>query len=105
MDRALTLASLTEVLMRALPWMMLLGMGAILAVAAAQAQTYDPRYPVCMQVYSRDGSFIGCGYTSMAQCAASASGRAAQCFANPYFARTDRQASRGAYRRQQGLDQ
>jgi Protein of unknown function (DUF3551) len=79
-----------------------LGMGTILTAAPAQAQTYDPRYPVCMQVYSRDGSLIGCGYTSMAECAASASGRAAQCFANPYFARTDRRASRRAYRRLQG---
>jgi hypothetical protein len=92
--------SLTEVLMSALPWTMLLGMGTILTAVPAQAQTYDPRYPVCMQVYSRDGSFIGCGYTLMAQCAASASGRAAQCFANPYFARTDKKASRRAYRRQ-----
>ncbi len=88
--------------MRALPWTMLLGMGTILTAALAQAQTYDPRYPVCMQVYSRDGSLIGCGYTSMAECAASASGRAAQCFANPYFARTDGRASRRAYRRLQG---
>jgi hypothetical protein len=88
--------ALTEVLMRALPWTMLLGMGTILTAAPAQAQMYDPRYPVCMQVYSRDGSFIGCGYTSMAQCAATASGRAAQCFANPYFARTNKKASRRA---------
>jgi hypothetical protein len=87
--------------MRALPWTMLLGMGIILTAAPAQAQTYDPRYPVCMQVYSRDGSLIGCGYTSMAECAASASGRAAQCFTNPYFARTDRRASRRPYRRLQ----
>jgi len=47
--------------MRALPWTMLLGMGTILTAAPAQAQTYDPRYPVCMQVYSREGSLIGCG--------------------------------------------
>ena len=44
--------SLTEVLMCALPWTMLLGMGTILTAAPAQTQTYDPRYPVCMQVYS-----------------------------------------------------
>jgi Protein of unknown function (DUF3551) len=91
--------------MRALPWTMLLSVGTILTVAPAEAQTYDPRYPVCMQVYSREGSFIGCGYTSMAQCAASASGRAAQCFANPYFARIDKKASRRAYLRRQGLNQ
>jgi hypothetical protein len=86
--------------MRALPWTMLLGMGMIVTAVPAQAQTYDPRYPVCMQVYSREGSLIGCGYTSMAQCAASASGRPAQCFAIPYFARTERRASRRVHRRQ-----
>ncbi|MGY3606254.1 MULTISPECIES: DUF3551 domain-containing protein [unclassified Bradyrhizobium] len=59
---------------------------AILAALPGQAQTYDPRYPICMQVFSIDGPAIGCGYTSMAQCKASASGRAAECFANPYFA-------------------
>ena len=32
------------------------------------------------------GNYIACGYTSMAQCALSASGRAAQCVVNPYFA-------------------
>jgi hypothetical protein len=71
--------------MRPVPWAILV-IGAILAALPAQAQTYDPRYPICMQVYSIDGSAIGCGYTSMAHCKASASGRAAQCFANPYFA-------------------
>jgi Protein of unknown function (DUF3551) len=51
----------------------------------APAQTYDPSYPVCLQTYGIDGSYIECGYTSLAQCAGSASGRAAQCIVNPYF--------------------
>ena len=85
--------------MYVLPWMILLGMGTILAAVPARAQTYDPRYPVCMQVYSRDGSFIGCGYTSLAQCAATASGRAAQCFANPYFAHAHKKTPRRAHSR------
>jgi uncharacterized protein DUF3551 len=67
--------------------------GAMLAALPARAQTYDPRYPVCMQVFSISGPAIGCGYTSMAQCKASASGRAAECFANPYFAGAGRKAS------------
>ena len=62
---------------------------AILAItavsAAARAQTYDPNYPVCLQVYGR-ANYIECRYTSLPQCAASASGRAAQCVINPYFA-------------------
>ena len=57
-----------------------------LAAASAQAQTYDPNYPVCLQTFGRAGSAISCGYTSMQQCRLSASGRAAQCITNPYFA-------------------
>jgi hypothetical protein len=49
-------------------------------------QSYDPNYPVCLQIYDIDGGYIDCGYTSLAQCAQSASGRAAQCITNPYFA-------------------
>ncbi|WP_342730334.1 DUF3551 domain-containing protein [Bradyrhizobium sp. B117] len=50
----------------------------------AEAQTYDPRYPVCIEVYTLDGSSIACSFMSMAQCAATASGQSAQCYANPY---------------------
>jgi Protein of unknown function (DUF3551) len=63
----------------------------ILSIAAiygapAQAQTYDPHYPVCIQTYGFGGNYIACGYTSMDQCRASASGRGAQCISNPYYA-------------------
>jgi hypothetical protein len=57
-----------------------------LMAAPARAQTYDPRYPVCLQVSTIDGSHIDCAYYSLGQCAASASGRGAQCLVNPYFA-------------------
>ncbi|WP_454620002.1 DUF3551 domain-containing protein [Bradyrhizobium cenepequi] len=77
----------------------MLVIGALLAALPAQAQTYDPRYPICMQVFSIDGPAIGCGYASMAQCKASASGRAAECFANPYFAGASRKAPVRARRR------
>jgi hypothetical protein len=54
--------------------------------APAQAQTYDPNYPVCLQVYqSMVDYYFECGFTSMAQCQASASGRSAQCVVNPYY--------------------
>jgi hypothetical protein len=66
---------------------------AILLIGAvsvtAHAQTYDPNYPVCLQKYGLC-SYIDCSYTSLAQCNASASGRAAQCLANPYFAQAYR---------------
>ncbi|QWG12423.1 DUF3551 domain-containing protein [Bradyrhizobium sediminis] len=57
------------------------------AAPSARAQTYSPDYPVCLQVVSIDGEYIECGYTSLAQCAQSASGRPAWCITNPYFAR------------------
>jgi hypothetical protein len=53
--------------------------------APSQAQTYDPNFPVCIQTYGIDGNYIACGYISMDQCRASASGRAAQCIVNPYY--------------------
>ena len=53
----------------------------------AQAQTYDPAYPVCLQIYQGGIAdyYFECAYTSMPQCQASASGRAAQCVVNPYY--------------------
>jgi Protein of unknown function (DUF3551). len=51
----------------------------------ATAQTYAPGYPVCLHVYG-PATYYECRYTSLAQCNASASGRAAQCVTNPYVA-------------------
>ncbi len=58
----------------------------VLTAAPTLAQTYSPDYPVCLQAYRWGGSDIECGYTSLAQCAMSASGRGAECLINPYFA-------------------
>ena len=59
---------------------------AVFATPPARAQTYDPKYPVCLQVYTgRMDYYFECGYTSLAQCNMSASGRAAQCVVNPYY--------------------
>jgi hypothetical protein len=63
---------------------MISGIGTILAAAPAWAQTYDPRYPICLQTYGIAAG-IDCSYTSLAQCNATASGRAAQCSTNPFF--------------------
>ena len=65
---------------------LVLAVAMTLATASAQAQTYDPNYPICLQTFGRNGNAISCGYTSMAQCRWSASGRVAQCITNPYFA-------------------
>lgn len=57
------------------------------AAPPARAQTYDPAYPVCLQIYQGfTDYYFECAYTSLPQCHASASGRAAQCVINPYYA-------------------
>jgi Protein of unknown function (DUF3551) len=47
-----------------------------------------------LQVYGRNGDYIDCSYQTLPQCNASASGRAAQCIINPYFASTERPVGR-----------
>ena len=60
---------------------------AMASAAPARAQTYDPNCPVCLQIYqSFKDYYFECAYTSLAQCNMSASGRAAQCIVNPYYA-------------------
>jgi hypothetical protein len=73
---------------------MILTIATVLIATPAPAQTYDPNYPVCVQTYAIGGGSIDCSFTSLAQCAASASGRAAQCLNNPYFAQGDRKLPR-----------
>jgi Protein of unknown function (DUF3551) len=78
----------------------LLTLAASAALSPARAQTYDPRYPVCLQVYQGfTDYYFECGYTSIAQCNMSASGRAAQCVVNPYYqggkGRRDRRQRQG----------
>jgi hypothetical protein len=86
-----------EALMRTLA-RLLLAIAMTLAAAPAPAQTYDPNYPICLQTFGRNGNAIGCGYTSMAQCRLSASGRAAQCITNPYFVGANSGRTRRHYR-------
>ena len=63
-------------------------LAAMLSLATpAAAQMYDPRYPVCLQVYqSMVDYYFECAYTSIPQCQMSASGRNASCVVNPYYA-------------------
>ena len=60
-------------------------LGMSFAAAPASAQTYGSGYPVCLHVYG-PATYYDCSYASIAQCNASASGRAAQCVVNPYAA-------------------
>jgi hypothetical protein len=71
-----------------IPALAILTMAAVSATPSARAQTYDPKYPVCLQIYQGGIAdfYFECAYTSLAQCNMSASGRAAQCIVNPYYA-------------------
>jgi uncharacterized protein DUF3551 len=68
------------------------------AAAPAQAQTYDPNYPVCLHVYGKI-TYYECRYTSLPQCNMSASGRSAQCVVNPYYAHASQEPSGRRYKR------
>ena len=57
----------------------------VVAASPARAQSYNPDYPVCMQVYS-PFQYFDCSFFSIRDCKVSASGRGAQCVVNPYFA-------------------
>ena len=63
----------------------------MISTGPAAAQTYDRAYPVCLRVHAH---YYECIYTSLPQCNASASGRAAQCVINPYFASAQAPARR-----------
>jgi hypothetical protein len=61
--------------------------GALLAAMPANAQTYDPRYPVCMHVYGElQGERMDCVFGSRDECNKTASGLPALCIDNPYYA-------------------
>ena len=69
-----------------IPALAILTIATVLTAVPVRAQTYDPAYPVCLHVYQPRGAHnYECSYTSLPQCNASASGRAAQCVINPYF--------------------
>jgi hypothetical protein len=92
-----------EILMRilALSALALVFVSGSAMLTPADAQAYDPRYPVCMKLFGGgrfgEGAWIDCSFTSLEQCRASASGRAAMCDPNPYFAPPP--APRRAHRR------
>ena len=77
--------------------LLLLALGTIGMAAPARAQTYDPNYPVCLQVYqSMVDYYFDCTYQTIGQCQASASGRSASCVVNPYYRG---RAAKPAYRK------
>jgi hypothetical protein len=70
--------------MKSLVALLTLTAASMLTASNASAQTYSGA-PVCLHVYG-PASYYDCRFTSIAQCNATASGRAAQCVVNPYMA-------------------
>jgi hypothetical protein len=85
-----------------IPAFAILAIAMVSTAAPARAQRYDPNYPVCLQTYGIGGDYIDCSFTTLTQCAQSASGRAAQCITNPYFAGAPVPAG-PRYRRQRNI--
>jgi hypothetical protein len=89
----------TETLMRvaALTSLVVLAIGTM-AAGPVRAQTYDPSYPVCLHVFG-EVAYFECRYTSLPQCAITASGRSAECVVNPYAAKPYQDVSPRHHRR------
>jgi Protein of unknown function (DUF3551) len=80
-----------------IPALAILAIATVSVAGPTAAQTYAPGYPVCLHVWG-PANYYECRYTSLAQCNASASGRAAQCVIDPYFASAEEPMGR-PYRR------
>ncbi len=82
-----------------IPALAILAIATVLTATPALAQTYDPKYLVCLQIYQGfTDYYFECAYTSLPQCQMSASGRAAQCIVNPYYTGTRKPPGRGDQR-------
>jgi hypothetical protein len=73
-----------------LPFLTLTAIATVFVATPASAQRYDPRYPVCMHVYTGGptgggSDWFDCSFMSLEQCRATASGLAASCDVNPYY--------------------
>jgi hypothetical protein len=75
-----------------------IAVGTAAMTASARAQTYDPNYPVCMQIFGPVGYF-DCSYTAIEQCRFLAVGRSALCTVNPYYAPSKPASGRRTVRR------
>ena len=64
-----------------------LALGAIFIAADASPARAEVDYPYCMRVYTLGDFYNDCSYSTMAQCRMSASGRTAECYRDPFYAR------------------
>jgi hypothetical protein len=79
----------------------MLGLLAISAISAVAMTPAQAEYPVCLRVYG-PATYNECAYTTLAQCQASASGRAAECYPNAFAAYSAPAPGRHKYRRHGG---
>jgi hypothetical protein len=54
------------------------------AVFGASPASAQSSYPYCLQTFGPT-SYVECAYYTMEQCKASASGRAAECYRDPFY--------------------
>ncbi len=70
-----------------IPALAILTLAAIAMTQPTRAQTYDPRYPICLKVIQNfGGERYDCRYDSIPQCRRSQGGLPAQCVVNPFYA-------------------
>ena len=69
-----------------IPALAIVTIATVLTAAPTRAQTYNPRYPVCLKVIEMfGGERYECLYNSLEQCTQSAFGLAATCVVNPFY--------------------
>ena len=75
-----------RVLAMAILTLSILALTAIAMTSPTRAQTYNPRYPICLKVIQNfGGERYECAYESIEQCRQSQGGLPAQCVVNPYY--------------------
>lgn len=68
------------------PALIILTLATAAVTSPARAQTYDPRYPVCLKVIQNfGGERYDCRYYSIEQCQESQGGLPASCVVNPFY--------------------
>lgn len=77
-----TVRAVATAILIALPVATVVAMLALAVDAAPARAAID--YPVCLRVYG-DPTYDECAYTTMSACRRAASGRAADCFVNPFY--------------------
>ena len=69
-----------------IPALAILALATIALTSPTRAQTYNPRYPICLKVIQNfGGERYECAYDSIEQCRQSQGGLPAMCIVNPYY--------------------